>query len=62
MRVHVPHINGEGNETGEVERDVQCGVDIKTRRHCQYCRYKRCIEIGNICILDSMILLRKIIY
>ena len=44
MRVHV---NGEGNVTREEEREVQCGVDIKTRRHCQYCRYKRCIEIGN---------------
>ena len=41
------HINGEGNASREEEREVQCGLDIKTRRHCQYCRYKRCIEIGN---------------
>ena len=51
MRVQVPQINGEGNATGEIEREVQCGVDIKTRRHCQYCRYKRCIEIGNMLII-----------
>ena len=35
------------DSTRSGERDLQCGIDFTTRRHCQYCRYKRCIEIGN---------------
>jgi hypothetical protein len=30
-----------------IQKDLQCGVDVDTRRQCQYCRYKRCIAKGN---------------
>ena len=29
------------------KKTPQCGVDVKTRRQCQYCRYKRC-QAGNL--------------
>ena len=43
------NLTDRANEQTNPERKTpQCGVDVKTRRQCQYCRYKRCIEIGEI--------------
>ena len=39
----------ENGQSIATKKTPQCGVDVKTRRQCQYCRYKRCIEIGNFC-------------
>ena len=48
IRAYGNQNENEGTNTKVEERDMQCGIDIKTRRLCQYCRYKRCIEIGII--------------
>ena len=41
----------EDGQSISTKRTPQCGVDVKTRRQCQYCRYKRCIEIGNFFVV-----------
>ena len=53
-----PIDNGQSMTT---EKTPQCGVDVKTRRQCQYCRYKRCIEIGNFLLLFSLCLSKIIV-
>ena len=45
-----PIENGQSKNT---KKTPQCGIDVKTRRQCQYCRYKRCIEIGSLLLLFS---------
>ena len=39
--------NQESTNNVRIKKDLQCGVDVDTRRQCQYCRYKRCIATGN---------------
>ena len=35
----------------EQNTNIQCGIDVRTRRGCQYHRLKRCIEVGKVLIL-----------
>ena len=48
----------ENGQSVTTKKTPQCGVDVKTRRQCQYCRYKRCVEIGNFLLLFSLCLLK----
>jgi len=39
-------IQNETSETYVCRRNKDCQINIKTRRNCQYCRYRRCLDVG----------------